>query len=130
MKESIETKETVIEEGFSQLIKDNEVYTLNENKEVVLNEDIRLGGLKKIITRYVQGSQNHYENDNWSIKSLNEDRDTWTLSYNGRDIIECNENYAYFTDNVLSYEDACKVAGVVEAFYGHEVDLSKYTNVE
>lgn len=38
MKESIETKETVIEEGFSQLIKDNEVYTLNENKEVSNNK--------------------------------------------------------------------------------------------
>ena len=103
---------------------------LNESREIVLNEDIRLCGLKKIITRYIQGSQTHYENDKWSIKSLNEDRDTWTLSYNGRDIIECNENYAYFTDDVLKYEDACKVAGVVEAFYGHEVDLSKYTNVE
>ena len=26
--------------------------------------------------------------------------------------------------------DLSKVAGVVEAFCGHEVDLSKYTNIE
>ena len=107
-----------------------ESVSLNESKVVALYEDIRLGGLKKLITRYIQGRQNEYENDNWKISGLNEDRDTWTLSYNGVDVVDCKENYAYFVNDTFSYEDACKVAGVVEAFYGHEVDLSKYKNVE
>jgi hypothetical protein len=90
------------------------------NYENVINEseDIRLGGLKKLLTRYIQGHQSKYENDNW------------TLSYNGKELVECKENYAYFTNDELPYEDACKVAGVVEAFYGHEVDLSPYNKTE
>ncbi len=107
-----------------------ESISLNESKTVVLEEGIRLGGLKKLITRYIQGSQAKYENDNWTIEGLDEGRDTWTLSYKGTELVECKENYAYFTSSILPYEDACKVAGVVEAFYGHEVDLSKYTNIE
>ena len=95
-----------------------------------MEEGIRLGGLRKLITRYIQGSQVKYENDSWKIEGLDEGRDNWTLSYKGIDLVECKENYAYFTNSILSYEDACKVAGVVEAFCGHEVDLSKYTNIE
>ena len=108
----------------------DESMSLNESKTVVLEEGIRLGGLKKLITRYIQGSQAKYENDSWKIEGLNEGRDSWTLSYKGTELVECKENYAYFTNSILPYEDACKVAGVVEAFYGHEVDLSKYTNIE
>ena len=50
------------------------------------------------------------------------------MSYNGRPLVECLENYAYFVEEGLTYEDACKVAGVIEVFYGHDVDLSKYKN--
>ena len=107
-----------------------ESVSLNESRTVVLEEGIRLGGLRKLITRYIQGSQVKYENDSWKIEGLDEGRDNWTLSYKGIDLVECKENYAYFTNSILSYEDACKVAGVVEAFCGHEVDLSKYTNIE
>ena len=107
-----------------------ESVSLNESRTVVLEEGIRLGGLRKLITRYIQGSQMKYENDSWKIEGLDEGRDNWTLSYKGIDLVECKENYAYFTNSILSYEDACKVAGVVEAFCGHEVDLSKYTNIE
>jgi len=104
--------------------------SINYDNMVIESEDIRLGGLKKLITRYVQGRQSKYENDNWSIEGINEDKDSWTLSYNGKEVIECKENYAYFTNDILSYEDACKVAGVVEAFYGHEVDLAPYKKSE
>lgn len=107
-----------------------ESVSLNESRTVVLEEGIRLGGLRKLIKRYIQGSQVKYENDSWKIEGLDEGRDNWTLSYKGIDLVECKENYAYFTNSILSYEDACKVAGVVEAFCGHEVDLSKYTNIE
>lgn len=98
--------------------------------KIVENEGVRLGGLKKLITRYVQGRQSKYENDNWTIEGLNEEKDNWTLSYNGKEVVECKENYAYFTNDELAYEDACKVAGVVEAFYGHEVDLAPYKKSE
>lgn len=98
--------------------------------KIVENEGVRLGGLKKLITRYVQGRQSKYENDNWTIEGLNEEKDSWTLSYNGKEVVECKENYAYFTNDALTYEDACKVAGVVEAFYGHEVDLAPYKKSE
>jgi hypothetical protein len=98
--------------------------------KIVENEGVRLGGLKKLITRYVQGRQSKYENDNWTIEGLNEEKDNWTLSYNGKEVVECKENYAYFTNDELTYEDACKVAGVVEAFYGHEVDLAPYKKSE
>lgn len=107
-----------------------ESVSLNESRTVVLGEGIRLGGLRKLITRYIQGSQAKYENDSWKIEGLDEGRDNWALSYKGVDLVECKENYAYFTNSILPYEDACKVAGVVEAFCGHEVDLSKYTNIE
>jgi len=53
-------------------------------------------------------------------------RDSWTLSYNGQVVLECNENYAYFKNEILPFSSACKVAGIVEAFYGHEVDLITY----
>jgi hypothetical protein len=107
-----------------------ESVSLNESKVVALYEDIRLGGLKKLITRYIQGNQAEYENDNWKIEGVDEGKDNWTLSYKGNELIECKENYAYFSNDVIPFEDACKVAGVIEAFYGHEVDLSKYKNVD
>ena len=108
----------------------DESISLNESRTVILEEGIRLCGLKKLITRYIQGSQTEYENDSWKIESLDEGRDNWALSYKGTELVECKENYAYFTNSILPYEDACKVAGVVEAFCGHEVDLSKYINIE
>lgn len=108
----------------------DESVMINESKTIEEGENIRLGGLKKLITRYIQGSQAKYENDNWTIEGLDEGRDTWKLSYKGTELVECKENYAYFINSILPYEDACKVAGVVEAFYGHEVDLSKYKNVD
>ena len=108
----------------------DESISLNESRTVILEEGIRLCGLKKLITRYIQGSQTEYENDSWKIESLDEGRDNWALSYKGTELVECKENYAYFTNSILPYEDACKIAGVVEAFCGHEVDLSKYINIE
>lgn len=109
------------------------VEKLNESVEIPVrnvDDDIKLYSLSKLITRYNQGIQKKYEEGKWSIESLDEERDTWTLSYGGRELIECKEDYAYFSDDFLSYEDACKVAGVVEVFYGHDVDLSRYTNEE
>ena len=108
----------------------DESVMLNESRVIEEEENIRLGGLKKLITRYIQGKQTVYENDNWKIEGVDEGKDNWTLSYKGNELIECKENYAYFSNDTLTYENACKVAGIVEAFYGHEVDLSKYKAVE
>ena len=104
----------------------DESVILNESRVIRVDENIRLGGLKKLISRYVQGKQSVYENDNWKIEGLDEEKDNWTLSYKGNEIVECKENYAYFSNDVIPFEDACKVAGVIEAFYGHEVDLTPY----
>ena len=93
-------------------------------------ENISFGGLKKIIVRYNRGIQIRYTDDNWTIESLGENRDNWTLYYNGNEILECKENYTYFTNDSLTYENACKVAGLIEAFYGHEVDLAPYKKSE
>lgn len=104
----------------------DESHILNESRVVELNENIKMGGLKKLFTRYIQGNHSTYENDDWKIEGLEEGKDNWVLSYQGKELVECKENYACFTDDVISYENACKVAGVVEAFCGHKVDLSKY----
>jgi hypothetical protein len=103
-----------------------ESVVLNESKVISIDENIRLGGLKKLITKFTQGRQSKYEDGNWTIESVSEGKDNWTLRYKGNDIVECKENYAYFTNDTLTYENACKVAGIVEAFYGHEVDLTPY----
>ena len=108
----------------------DESVMLNESKTVNVEKGVNLYGLKKLINKYNQGCQEVYENDGWKIEGHNDEKDTWTLSYNGIPFVECLEDYAYFTNEVLPYEDACKVAGVVEAFYGHDVDLSKYKNEE
>ena len=100
--------------------------SIDYNKTVVIDENIRLGGLRKVITKFTQGRQSKYEDGRWAIESVSEGKDNWTLRYKGNDILECKENYAYFTNDTLTYENACKVAGIVEAFYGHEVDLTPY----
>ena len=109
------------------------VEKINESVDVnIKNEDydIKLYSLGKLMDRFYQGSQKKYNEGKWSIESLDENRDTWTLSYDGNELIECMEDYAYFTNNSLSFENACKVAGIVEIIYGHDVDLSAYKNVE
>ena len=104
--------------------------SVDYSKIVNINENISLGGLKKVITKFIQGRQCRYDDGNWMIESVSEGKDSWTLSYDGYDILECKENYAYFSNDCLTYENACKVAGIVEAFYGHEVDLAPYMKSE
>ena len=109
----------------------DESVILNESRVIKeSNDDLNLYGLKKLINRYNFGDEVVCENENWKIEGHDNERDTWTLSYNGRPLVECLENYAYFIEEGLSYENACKVAGVIEVFYGHDVDLSKYKNEE
>ena len=104
----------------------DESIALNESRVIVeRKDDLNLYGLKKLINRYNFGDEAVCENENWKIEGHDE-KDTWTLSYNGRPLVECLENYAYFVEEGLSYENACMVAGVIEVFYGHDVDLSKY----
>lgn len=131
----ISDKAVVTEDSF--ILTDNTtnfeipVEKINESVDVndeLIVEDIKLYNLSKLMTRYNQGRQTKYTEGKWSIEGLDEERDTWTLSYNGKEIIECKEDYAYFVSNDLLYEDACKVAGVVEVFYGHEVTLPTYNN--
>lgn len=109
----------------------NESMMLNESVSYQLNDcDVKVGGLKTLFTRFMNGGNNYYSAGNWVMESLNPNnpdaRDSWTLSYNGKVVLECNENYAYFTNEILPFSSACKVAGIVEAFYGHEVDLITY----
>lgn len=101
--------------------------SLDVNVQTV-DEDIKLYNLSKLMTRYTKGSQTKYTEGKWSIEGLDEERDTWTLSYDGKELIECKEDYAYFVGNGLSYENSCKVAGVIEVFYGHKVTLPTYNN--
>lgn len=102
------------------------VEKINESVEYgrkVDTEDIKLYSLGKLMDRFTQGNNNRYEEGKWSIESLDENRDTWLLRYDGMDLIECIEDYAYFSNDILTYEDTCKVAGIVEMYYGHEVML-------
>ena len=108
----------------------DESVALNESKTVEIEEGINLESLKDIIRKFNINEDATFEKDNWKISGVEEDKDSWTLSYKGKDIVACLEDYAYFTDDTLPYEDACKVAGVVEAFYGHNVSLSPYKKTE
>lgn len=107
------------------------VEKVNESVDVntkVNTDNIKLYSLGKLMGRFTEGNKSKYDEGKWSIQSNDKNKDTWTLSYDGKELISCMEDYAYFTDNFLSYEDACKVAGVVEVFYGHEVDLPTKNN--
>ena len=128
----ISDKAVVVEDSF--ILTDNTtnfevpVEKLNESVEVKKKKDdesLDLKGLKKLFTRFINGSQTVYEYEDWKIKSDNS-RDNWTLKFRGNEIVECKENYSTFISDYLTFEKACKVAGVIESFYGHEVDLSKY----
>ena len=128
----ISDKAVVVEDSF--ILTDNTtnfevpVEKLNESAEVKKKKDdelFDLKGLKKLFTRFINGSQDVYESGNWKIKS-DDGRDNWTLKFKGNEIVECKENYSTFISDYLTFEKACKVAGVIESFYGHEVDLSKY----
>ena len=128
----ISDKAVVVEDSF--ILTDNTtnfevpVEKLNESVEVKKKKDdesLDLKGLKKLFTRFINGSQTVYEYEDWKIKS-DESRDNWTLKFRGNEIVECKENYSTFISDYLTFEKACKVAGVIESFYGHEVDLSKY----
>ena len=128
----ISDKAVVVEDSF--ILTDNTtnfevpVEKLNESVEVKKKKDdesIDLKGLKKLFTRFINGSQTVYEYEDWKIKS-DDGRDNWTLKFRGNEIVECKENYSTFISDYLTFEKACKVAGVIESFYGHEVDLSKY----
>ena len=128
----ISDKAVVVEDSF--ILTDNTtnfevpVEKLNESVEVKKKKDdesLDLKGLKKLFTRFINGSQTVYEYEDWKIKS-DDGRDNWTLKFRGNEIVECKENYSTFISDYLTFEKACKVAGVIESFYGHEVDLSKY----
>ena len=128
----ISDKAVVVEDSF--ILTDNTtnfevpVEKLDESvefKEKKDDESLDLKGLKKLFTRFINGSQTVYEYEDWKIKS-DDGRDNWTLKFRGNEIVECKENYSTFISNYLTFEKACKVAGVIESFYGHEVDLSKY----
>ena len=128
----ISDKAVVVEDSF--ILTDNTtnfevpVEKLDESVEVKNKKDdesLDLKGLKKLLTRFINGSQTVYEYEDWKIKS-DDGRDNWTLKFRGNEIVECKENYSTFISNYLTFEKACKVAGVIESFYGHEVDLSKY----
>lgn len=94
------------------------------------DESIRLAGLKNLIQRFIQGGRPSYGHKLWKIETLNPDnleaRDSWTLSYNDKIFIECGENNAFFKHNYMPFKLACKIAGVIEAFYGTQVDMSVY----
>ena len=90
-------------------------------------DDVKMSSIKNLIIRYVQGGRDRYENGKWSIESLekgSDGRDNWTLKCGGKEIVECKENYSVFKTDDISLKLAYKIAGVIEAYYGHEVDMS------
>ena len=92
-------------------------------------EDLNLTGLKSIFTRFLQGGRTKYTNGSWCVESLNSDyesKDNWVLKCKDEILIECKENYSYFKPCNIPYNVACKIAGVIESFYGHEVDMSVF----
>lgn len=108
------------------------VEAINEGHNWVFNvndEDIKLSGLKNLISSFMNGGRPAYNRGKWSITSTSDDsysKDNWELSYNGKVFLECRENYAWFKHNYMPFKLACKIAGVIEAFYGHAVDMSSY----
>jgi len=95
-----------------------------ENKKT---DDVKMSSIKNLIVRYSQGGRDRYENGKWSIESLekgSEGRDNWTLKCGDKEIVECKENYSTFKTDDISLKLAYKIAGVIEAYYGHEVDMS------
>lgn len=100
---------------------------LNENKGDNKVGDIKMSSVKKLISRYVQGGRDSYSDGRWTIESIekgSEGRNNWTLNYKGKVVVECKENYSSFKTNNISRELAYKIAGVIEAYYGHEVDMN------
>lgn len=90
-------------------------------------DNVKMSSIKNLIVRYSQGGRDRYENDKWSIESLekgSDGRDNWTLKCGDKEIVECKENYSVFKTDDISLKLAYKIAGVIEAYYGHEVDMS------
>lgn len=90
----------------------------------------RLGELKSLLHRFLGGGRNRYSEGHWSITTDDGSRDNWKLRYDDKLVIECIENYSTYKNALFSYVQACKVAGVVESYYGHEMDMSIYSEKE
>ena len=101
----------------------NECYLFESKK---IDNDVKMSLIKNLIIRYVQGGRDKYENGQWSIESIekgSEGRDNWILKCGNKEIVECKENYSTFKSNDIPTKLAYKIAGVIEAYYGHEVDM-------
>ncbi len=112
---------------FDVPVKIEESVMLNESKGDNMIGGIKMGSVKKLISRYVQGGRDIYSDGKWTIESIekgSEGRNNWTLNYNGKIVVECKENYSTFKTNNMSKELAYKIAGVIEAYYGHDVDMN------
>ena len=101
-----------------------------QNEENIANKDTRENSSVDIIDDFIQISS-EFDDDNFMFKpeeKVDDENNKKTLqnNKNGKVVLECNENYAYFKNEILPFSSACKVAGIVEAFHGHEVDLITY----
>ena len=97
----------------------------------VNDEEIRLAGLKNLISTFMTGSRDIYTRKRWTIEcGENGNKDNWTLSYNGKKFLECKENYPIFLNNYMPFKFACKIAGVIESIMDRVVDMSQYPEAE
>lgn len=97
----------------------------------VNDEEIRLAGLKNLISTFMTGSRDIYTRKRWAIEGVeNGGKDNWILSYNGKKFLECKENYPFFLNNYMPFKFACKIAGVIESIMDRVVDMSQYPEAE
>ena len=97
----------------------------------VNDEEIRLAGLKNLISTFMSGSRDIYTRKRWTIEcGENGGKDNWILSYNGKKFLECKENYPFFLNNYMPFKFACKIAGVIESIMDRVVDMSQYPEAE
>jgi hypothetical protein len=97
----------------------------------VNDEEIRLAGLKNLISTFMTGSRDIYTRKKWTIEGgENGGKDNWILRYNGKKFLECKENYPFFLNNYMPFKFACKIAGVIESIMDRVVDMSQYPEAE
>ena len=118
---NFEVPQTVVEEG---LLTEGMNWLFGVN-----DEEIRLAGLKNLITTFMTGSRDMYIRKRWTIEGVDGKND-WVLSYNGKKFLECKENQPYFLNNYMPFKIACKIAGVIESITDSIVDMSKYPEAE
>lgn len=91
------------------------------------SSDIDVTGLKNLFSKFKNGTARRCSNGDWLIESCGSG-DEWKLYYDGNLIVENSENELVFKNsNRMNYNDAFKVAGIVEAYEECPIDMFVYT---